>query len=112
MNPALRTGLFWRARIPKYRPKVRLENPTRHSWQTVGRWPNPPSGDEALFKIVVEARKADIKRAVATACDAFDKKTWPRVTPGDGPTYPDTLINELDRAAQQNALIWNCDMAP
>jgi aldehyde dehydrogenase (NAD+) len=83
-----------------------------------GKWVKPSSaakinvlnsGTEEPFASVAEAQEADINRAVAAARNAFDDGPWPRMTHSERAVYIRAIGAELDKLADESALIWTTE---
>lgn len=83
-----------------------------------GKWTKPSSSKkidvinsstEELFASVAEAQEADINRAVAAARNAFDRGPWPRMTHAERAVYLKAIADELDKRAEEGALIWTTE---
>jgi acyl-CoA reductase-like NAD-dependent aldehyde dehydrogenase len=83
-----------------------------------GKWAKPSSsakinvlnsGTEEPFASVAEAQEADVNRAVAAARNAFDHGPWPRMTHSERAVYLRAIGAELDKLAEESALIWTTE---
>jgi aldehyde dehydrogenase (NAD+) len=64
---------------------------------------------ETLFASVADAREADVDRAVASARAAFDSGPWPLMPPSERAEYLEAIGAELDKLAEEGALIWTSE---
>ncbi len=83
-----------------------------------GAWREPSSdlkidvihcATEALFGSVAGAQVDDVNRAVEAAREAFDRGPWPRMAPTERATYIRAIAAELDKLADEGALIWTSE---
>ncbi len=83
-----------------------------------GEWAQPSTGaridvincvTEERFATVAEASEEDVNRAVHAARTAFDHGPWPRMSPEERAPYIRALASELDKLAEDGALIWTSE---
>ncbi|WP_172652950.1 aldehyde dehydrogenase [Rhodococcus opacus] len=67
------------------------------------------SGTEEVFETIAAADRADAKRAVAAARAAFDSGPWPKLSHAERGAYLNAIATELDRLADQQAVIWTTE---
>ncbi len=99
---------------------MKLTNPIKfpNRFFIDGDWVAPSSNSkidvfscvtEELFATVAQAQQADVNRAVDAARKAFDKGPWPRMSPSERAQYMLALCVELDKLAEDGALIWTSE---
>jgi acyl-CoA reductase-like NAD-dependent aldehyde dehydrogenase len=97
-----------------------VQAPIKHpdTFYIDGKWASPSSsakinvlnsGTEELFASIAEAQEPDIDRAVAAARNAFDHGPWPRMTHSERAGYLRAIGAELDKRAEDSALIWTAE---
>src|SRR5689334_10617601 len=102
------------------RTTMTVQAPIKHpeAFFIDGQWAEPSSatkinvlnsGTEELFASVAEAQEADINRAVAAARNAFDRGPWPRMSHSERATCLRAIGAELDKRAEESALIWTAE---
>lgn len=83
-----------------------------------GEWARPSSdasidvincATEERFATVAEAAEADVNRAVQAARKAFDQGPWPRMTAQERARLIRAIASELDKLAEDGALIWTSE---